>query len=89
MAQRWQYRIVNLGVIDTGPRLQRALGQLGAEGWELITVFDKTSNWTRAEKGFALFKRPVPEGDEPTEWAILSDETVGAAKANDKSDGWW
>jgi hypothetical protein len=89
MFQRWQYRIVNLGVIDTAPRLQRVLGQLGAEGWELITVYDKASNWSRAEKGFALFKRPVPEGDEPTEWAILSDETVGAVNNDRKADGWY
>src|SRR5207244_1940641 len=43
-----------------------ALGQLGEEGWELVTVYDKASNWLNGmEKGFALFKRPVPEDAEP------------------------
>lgn len=43
-----------------------AFAQLGQHGWELIGVYDKSSNWlTQFEKGFALFKRAVPEGQEP------------------------
>lgn len=51
----------------------RALAQLGEHGWELVTVYDKSSNWFASmEKGFMLFKRPVPEGEEPDgKWASV------------------
>lgn len=68
---RWQYTVVNLGSFFAGDRLVRHLGQLGADGWELVTIYDKSSNWIKGfEKGFALFKRPVPSGTSPAgEWA--------------------
>jgi hypothetical protein len=68
---RWQYRVVNTGMFNTADRLVRVLGDLGAHGWELVGIYDKSSNWIQgAEKGFVLFKRAVPEGVEPeTEWA--------------------
>jgi hypothetical protein len=63
---RWQYRVVNIGSYMTADRMQTALGHLGPEGWELIGVFDKSSNWIGGtEKGFMLFKRPVAQGEHP------------------------
>lgn len=63
---RWQYKVVNLGMFFAGDRLVQTLGRLGADGWELITIYDKSSNWlANMEKGFALFKRPVAAGDSP------------------------
>jgi hypothetical protein len=73
--QRWQYRIVNLGALFAAERLVAALGQLGAEGWELVTVYDKTINgFAGFESGFALCKRSVADGAEPEgPWAeVLS-----------------
>jgi hypothetical protein len=63
---RWQYHIVNLRAFHAKDRLVRALGALGKEGWELVAIYDKSSNWLAGmEKGFALFKRPVADGAEP------------------------
>lgn len=57
---RWEYRVIDIGVLFARERLQQNLDQLGDAGWELVTVFDKTSNWLAGmEKGFLLFKRPV------------------------------
>ena len=64
--QRWQYVMVNIGVFNTAARMARILGYLGANGYELAVTFDKSSNWlTGLEKGFMVFKRPVPAGAEP------------------------
>jgi hypothetical protein len=67
----WQYQIIDLGLFSAAERMTSAFGVLGSEGWELITVFDKSSNWIAGgEKGFAIFKRRVPAGIEPEEpWA--------------------
>jgi hypothetical protein len=72
---RWQYAVVNVGTFNTQGRLVLVLGSLGAEGWELVHVYDKASNWLAGtEKGFALFKRAVAEGDSPPEgWAVALD----------------
>jgi hypothetical protein len=69
--QRWQYQVVNIGSFSAADRLVGALSELGAEGWELVTIYDKASNWLNGfEKGFALFKRPVAEGEDPVgPWA--------------------
>lgn len=69
---RWQYAIASIGVIGAADRLQTVLGALGADGWELVSVFDKSSNFLNGmEKGFVLFKRPVPDGHEPEGgWAV-------------------
>jgi hypothetical protein len=93
---RWQYRIVNLGAFFTGERLQSTLARLGAEGWELIAVYDKASNWIAAmEKGFALFKRPVApdESAPPDGWAVLETTTsagtrISGAPSEDDVAGW-
>jgi hypothetical protein len=62
-APRWQYGIVALGSFGTFERMSGALGELGQHGWELVTVYDKASNWMASlEKGFMLLKRPVPPG---------------------------
>jgi hypothetical protein len=68
---RWQYRVVNVGMFSSPQRLTLALGQLGAQGWELVHVYDKMSNWFQGmEKGFALFKRAVVPGEQQDrEWA--------------------
>lgn len=71
----WQYAIVNIGSFKTGDRLLTVLGVLGAERWELVHVYDKASNWFAGfEKGFVLFKRPVPAGEKPDGgWALTFD----------------
>lgn len=71
---RWQYRIVDLGVFWARDRLVHSLAALGSEGWELVGIYDKSSNWLEGmEKGFALFKRSVPEDEEPAgPWAEAS-----------------
>lgn len=63
---RWQYRIVNLGAAFVARRLGMTLSYFGQRGWELVGVYDKASNWLNGiEKGFMLFKKAVPPGDEP------------------------
>ena len=75
---RWQYRTVDLGIFWARERMVGVLARLGATGWELVAIYDKSSNWLQGlEKGFALFKRAVPEGQEPEgAWAeaIYADE---------------
>jgi hypothetical protein len=48
-----------------------SFGVLGSEGWELVAIHDKASNWIGgAEKGFAIFKREVPvDAESPKRWA--------------------
>lgn len=63
---RWQYCIIATRVFNQEERLLATLGEAGARGWELVTVFDKASNWLQGfEKGFLLLKRPVAEGEDP------------------------
>ncbi len=60
---RWQYGVINIGAFNAMDRMQTAFATLGAGGWELVTVYDKASNWLAdVEKGFMLFKRPVAPG---------------------------
>lgn len=70
---RWQYRIVNVGIFGTARRMQEALGTLGAQGWDLVAVLDKASNWIGGtEKGFLLLKRRWEGADDPVDgWAIF------------------
>ncbi|WP_235045330.1 hypothetical protein, partial [Candidatus Microthrix parvicella] len=57
--------------VDTAERMASVLGMSGQAGWELVTIFDKSSNWfVGMEKGFMLLRRRVPAGVEPDEWAI-------------------
>jgi len=81
---RWQYRAVNLGSFFAGKRLAEVLGQLGSEGWELVAVYDKASNWWNGfEKGFVLFKREVPSGEEPDgPWAQFEAADVASKTEN-------
>lgn len=71
---RWQYRVVDLGMFWQRDRLVGALAGLGSSGWELVAIYDKSSNWLQGlEKGFALFKRAVPDGQDPDgPWAETS-----------------
>jgi hypothetical protein len=93
---RWQYTVVDIGSLNATMRLQGALGQLGSEGWELVHVYDKASNWLDGmEKGFALFKRPVAPGEEPDgPWSAVLDLTSFApadapGPARSEGRGWW
>jgi hypothetical protein len=61
----WQYRVLDLGAFATVDRLVEALGQLGADGWELAHVIDKSSNWIAVEKAQLVMNRAVLPGDEP------------------------
>jgi hypothetical protein len=68
---RFQYRVINIGSFTSVARMQQALGESGKDGWELISVYDKSSNWfIGLEKGFMLFKRSVARGTtlRPEEW---------------------
>lgn len=70
--ERWQYAVVSTGTFNTGDRLQRMLAHAGEAGWELVTVYDKSSNWLAGlEKGFMLMKRPVPAGSDPHGWCVV------------------
>lgn len=73
--ERFQYRIVNLGLFNAADRMVRTFATLGQDGWELVAMYDKSSNWfANMEKGLAIFKRSVPEGREPDgNWASLED----------------
>jgi hypothetical protein len=65
---RYQYKIVNLGTVNAMERMLGAFADLGADGWQLVATYDKASNWFPGmEKGFVLFMRVVPSGEEP--WA--------------------
>lgn len=68
---RWQYHVVAMGSFRQRERLVASLGALGADGWELVAMYDKSSNWLAGmEKGFAVFKRAVPDGSDPVgPWA--------------------
>lgn len=69
--ERYQYRVVNLGTFKAADRMAKAFGKLGEDGWRLVAMHDKSSNWFAGyEKGFAIFLKVVPEGREPDgEWA--------------------
>ena len=70
-AQRWQYAVVNTGSFNSMKRLSGVLALAGSAGWELISVYDKASNWIGGtEKGFMLLKRAVPDDFEPEEWCV-------------------
>jgi hypothetical protein len=63
---RWQYRIINLGESIPRTRVPKALAFSGAEGWELIDIYDRdTSVPSGMDKAYMMFKRPVPEGAQP------------------------
>lgn len=69
--QRWQYAVVDIGSFGAQGRMAEVLRVAGSTGWELVSVYDKASNWIgNMEKGFMLLKRAVPEGVTPSEWAI-------------------
>jgi hypothetical protein len=69
--KRWQYATVNTGMFNSAERLTEVLGEAGRVGWELVTVYDKSSNWFGGmEKGFMLLRREVPDGVEPEAWSI-------------------
>lgn len=80
---RWQYGVIDLGVYNAMDRMQAILGVAGSEGWQLVGVYDKASNWmVNKEKGFMLFRRPVPPGVrlEPDDWCISISMTSGLFK---------
>lgn len=86
--RRWQYVVANVGMFDASVRLPRVLAHMGANGYELITVYDKSSNWfANMEKGFMLFKREVLAGEEPTgPWCGVLDPTTMTMKEAEPLD---
>lgn len=69
--ERFQYAVVNVGMFNSADRMAGVLGAAGENGWELVTVYDKASNWLGGmEKGFMLLKRRVPEGAGVSQWCI-------------------
>ena len=69
--ERWQYAVVNVGMFSTSERMANVLGSAGRSGWELVTVFDKSSNWfVSMEKGFMLLRRRVPPGVDVDRWVV-------------------
>jgi hypothetical protein len=88
---RWQYRVVNVGMFNAADRLAAVLGLMGENGWELVGIYDKSSNWLSGmEKGFALFKRPVLDGSMPDgAWAeVASAKAMTTAAAEQYGDPW-
>lgn len=69
--QRFQYLVANIGIFYAAERMSLTLATLGEAGWELVHTYDKSSNWFNGmEKGFMLFKRPVPDGVKVDQWAF-------------------
>jgi hypothetical protein len=69
----WQFAVINIGSFRAASRFQRALGAAASQGWELVGIYDKASNWLSGmEKGFILLKRRVPPGVKlrEDEWCI-------------------
>ena len=67
----WQFAVINVGMFRAIDRFQRALGVAASQGWELVGVYDKASNWLSG-MGFILLKRQVPPGAQVRdgEWCI-------------------
>ena len=54
---RWQYKRLELDIADVnGPRLEAALSELGADGWELVTSVQQEKHGYSRRVHF-LFKR--------------------------------
>ncbi len=69
--ERFQYAVINTGTFNSSDRLRSVLDVAGQCGWELVTVYDKSSNWFQGwEKGLMLMKRRVPDGEDLSEWCI-------------------
>lgn len=63
----WQYTTISMeaygwmgGKID-GDQLTNRLNELGAQGWELVSIFDTNMSEGRTRDVFAVLKRLVPE----------------------------
>lgn len=53
----WEYRTVDLGGVRER-KLDRALNDLGGQGWELVSIFGKAGNLMGGlTKAVAVFKR--------------------------------
>jgi len=81
---RWQYGVINIGAYNATERTQAVLGQAGANGWQLVSIYDKASNWQSGmEKGFMLLRKPVPAGVrlDDAEWCMT------ISMANDRVKG--
>jgi hypothetical protein len=70
--QRFQYAVVGVGLFKSPERMAEVLSSAGENGWELVTVYDKASNWWAGmEQGLMLLKRPIPEDVEIDRWCII------------------
>jgi hypothetical protein len=57
---RWNYKRITFDVLEIpGDAFERALNDLGADGWELVDSFDRERGGNSKEC-FFLFKRPAP-----------------------------
>lgn len=68
---RWEYRVVKLGIggftgpkVDT-PKLERALDELGGDGWELVSTLDTNIAQGSSDELVLFLKRPQLEDDAP------------------------
>lgn len=85
---RWQYAVVNIGMFSAMNRMELVLGSAGSQGWELISIYDKGSNWNVGmEKGFMLLKRPVQPGTllQDQEWCITMNLTTWPSSSGSMS----
>ncbi len=76
---RYQFGVVNIGRFNSMQRMQQVLAVAGENGWDLVHVYDKASNWTNGELGFMLFRRPVQPGVRlpADQWCIALEHITG------------
>lgn len=79
---RWEYKVVPITELagfatakGTASRMEAALNQLGADGWELITTTDRASRWMSGETVILTFRRFVTTEQE-YELRIRAEESV-------------
>jgi hypothetical protein len=61
---KWEYRALKIepkgllgGIVDAG-EFERALNELGNQGWELVTAFDTNLSHGASREVIAVLKRP-------------------------------
>jgi len=69
-AMKWEYKTLNLdiqggwrGIPKVDPsKIDTALGDLGQEGWELVSALDTNAGSGASHQLVAIFKRPHSAG---------------------------
>jgi len=79
---RWEYKVVPITELagfatakGTASRMEAALNQLGADGWELTTATDRASRWMSGETVILTFRRFVTT-EEEYELRVRVEESV-------------